>query len=75
MVLHFWNCSDPHMAVNSSVFIRSDSLNPLYEEFRARGVEGLMRIENEECGQIARFYIRDPHGNLLLFGRRETANL
>lgn len=75
MVLHFWNCSDPHMAVNSSVFIRSDSLNPLYEEFRARGVEGLMRIENEECGEIARFYIRDPHGNLLLFGRRETASL
>lgn len=76
MVLHFWSCDDPHMAVNSSVFIRSDSLTPLYEEFVARGVDGLVRIEDEDGDEkIARFYIRDPHGNLLLFGRRETAGL
>jgi len=76
MVLHFWNCDDPHMATNSSVFIRSDSLTPLYEEFVARGVDGLVRVEDEDGEEkIARFYIRDPHGNLLLFGRRETAGL
>ncbi len=77
MVLNFWRCDDPHVAVNSSVFIRSDSLTPLYEEFVARDVEGLGRIQCEDYqeGQVARFHIRDPHGNLLLFGRRETASL
>jgi hypothetical protein len=76
MVLHFWSCDDPHMSMNSSVFIRSDSLDPLYEEYLARGVEGLVRIEDGDCdGKVARFYVRDPHGNLLLFGRRETASL
>ncbi|MBR0554832.1 glyoxalase [Ciceribacter sp. L1K23] len=74
MELQFWQCEDPLMSSNSSVFIRCNSVSSLYEELVARGIDGVMRTA-EDDGGIARFYVRDPHGNLLLFGQRETGSL
>lgn len=67
--LHFWNCQDPSLCESSSVFFRSDSVWQLFDDFDSRGVE-LTRHIDEFDRPIDKFHVRDPHGNLLLFGRR-----
>lgn len=63
MELGFWYCSDPFMATNSSVLFRADAIESLYNEYRSRGAAGNMQSEDK-------FYVRDPHGNVLMFVRR-----
>lgn len=64
MELGFWYCSDPYMAANSSVLFRSGALEALYSEYKSRGAAGNMQSEDQ-------FYVRDPHGNVLMFVRRD----
>lgn len=74
MELQFWECRDPEISSNSSVFIRCNDVSYFYEELATRGVDGLRSTAEDGVG-VARFYVRDPHGNLLMFGQRETASL
>lgn len=72
--LHFWQCEDPTFCENSSVFFRLDALDELQEDFRSRGVEPVSGFDGDER-LAARFHIRDPHGNVLLFGRKIYAGV
>lgn len=67
--LHFWQCEDPTLCENSSVFFRLDAFHALFDDFRRRGVEPVSGFDADE-DDVTRFHIRDPHGNVLLFGRR-----
>ncbi|MBP1848653.1 glyoxalase [Rhizobium halophytocola] len=72
--LHFWRCADPYLVTNSSVFLRSDNVERLYEDFLGRGADGLVKVREDE-DRLVSFHIRDPHGNLLFFGRTRVADL
>ncbi|MCJ7997773.1 glyoxalase [Rhizobium cremeum] len=67
--LHFWLCQDPTVCDSSSVFFRSENVWRLFEDFDGRGVE-ITRHVDENDQPVDKFHVRDPHGNLLLFGRR-----
>lgn len=69
MELQFWLSDDPLQCQNSSVFIRAEALSEMYRDFCDRGIKVIRPSDNSgDCGEISRFHIRDPHGNLLLFG-------
>lgn len=71
--LHFWLCAEPHIAENTSCYIRGGQVPSLYEDFQAR--EELIVAHKGRLTDFAvrdwnmkEFYIHDPHGNLLKFG-------
>ncbi|PYB73269.1 MULTISPECIES: glyoxalase [Rhizobium] len=66
MELHFWLSDDPVQCQNSSVFFRAHAPIEIYRDFCDRGIEAIR--PSETCGGEMRFHIRDPHGNLLMFG-------
>ena len=63
--LHFWACSDRHIAENTSCYVRGDT-EALHAEFTARGLP-LDPPVVQPWGMKEMFVI-DPHGNLLKFG-------
>ncbi|MBC2774106.1 glyoxalase [Rhizobium sp. AQ_MP] len=69
MELHFWLSDDPVQCQNSSVFFRATAPAEIYRDFCSRGIEAIRPADDAgECGGGVRFHIRDPHGNLLMFG-------
>ena len=68
MELHFWRTDDRRLCENSSVYLRGDGIGDLYEEYRSRGVERLSDLSVRPWN-MEEFYIHDPHGNVLRFGR------
>ncbi|WP_174802545.1 bleomycin resistance protein [Martelella limonii] len=70
--LHFWLTDDRSLCERSSVYIRGGGIDGLYAEYEKRGV---LRPEGftERPWGMKEFYISDPHGNLLRFGRIPTA--
>ncbi|MEL7279376.1 MAG: VOC family protein [Pseudomonadota bacterium] len=66
--LHFWLTQTKAFCENSSVYIRGDTINDLHREFATRGVSNLSKLMVRPWG-MEEFYIHDPHGNLLKFGR------
>jgi len=72
MELHFWLTDDRRFPENTSCYIRGGQIDQLYEEFRAAGIERLSALELRPWDMVE-FYIHDPHGNLLRFGRNPGA--
>ncbi|MDH4414464.1 MAG: glyoxalase [Rhizobium sp.] len=75
MELHFWLSDDPLQCQNSSVFFRADAPTEIYRDFCDRGIEAIR--PSDDCGESGggvRFHIRDPHGNLLMFGGAAPAS-
>ncbi|MGR9157936.1 bleomycin resistance protein [Rhizobium leguminosarum] len=68
MELHFWRTQDATLCQNSSVYLRGGGIGALHAEYRERGVERLSDMEVRPWN-MEEFYIHDPHGNLLRFGR------
>jgi catechol 2,3-dioxygenase-like lactoylglutathione lyase family enzyme len=68
MELHFWLTDDPRLPENSSVYLRGGGIDRLYAEFSTRNLPDLSPLEIRPWG-MQEFYVRDPHGNLLRFGR------
>ncbi|KQW29145.1 glyoxalase [Rhizobium sp. Root274] len=66
MELHFWLSDDPLQCQNSSVFFRANAPGEIYRDFCDRGIEAIR--PSDTCGGEMRFHVRDPHGNLLMFG-------
>lgn len=66
MMLWFWYCQDPMIALNSSVFVKADRASELYQEFTERGIEGVRAMDEDEM-PCQKFHVRDPHGNVLIF--------
>ena len=72
--LHFSHCADPYLVNNSSVFLSCDNVERLYEDFQRRGADGLVKVIDDDEKTVS-FHIRDPHGNILLFGRTRSASM
>lgn len=72
MELHFWLSDDPMQCHNSSVFFRADAPTEIYRDLCDRGIEPIRPTDTCESGM--RFHVRDPHGNLLMFGGSAPAS-
>lgn len=64
--LHFWLCNERHIAENTSCYVRTGSIQALYDEFSARGVQ--VKPPVTQPWGMKELYVFDPHGNLLKFG-------
>lgn len=68
MELHFWLTDDRSLCERTSVYLRGGGIGALHAEYDARGVKSLTKLEVRPWN-MEEFYIHDPHGNLLRFGR------
>lgn len=68
MELHFWLTTDAGLPKVTSVYLRGGRIGALHEEFRAKGVQPMSELEVRPWN-MEEFYVHDPHGNLLRFGR------
>jgi catechol 2,3-dioxygenase-like lactoylglutathione lyase family enzyme len=68
MELHFWLTDDRRLPENSSVYLRGGGIERLHGEYSMRDLPDLSPLQIRPWG-MQEFYIRDPHGNLLRFGR------
>lgn len=65
--IHFWGCSDRHVAENSGCYVRVEDAQALFDEFRGKGIERLGAIDDRPWG-MREFHVIDPSGNLLRIG-------
>ncbi len=63
--LHFWLCTERHIAENTSCYVRGDT-RALHADFTARGLALPPPVERP--WGMRELYVTDPHGNLLKFG-------
>ncbi|WP_439616041.1 bleomycin resistance protein [Shinella sp.] len=68
MELHFALVDDRSLCENTTVYLRGGGIEDLHREFSARGVPSLTPMAVRPWN-MEEFYIHDPHGNLLRFGR------
>jgi hypothetical protein len=68
MELHFWLTDDRTLCERTSVYLRGGGIGGLYREFSERAVPTLSPMAVRPWN-MEEFYIHDPHGNLLRFGR------
>lgn len=66
--IHFWLCSNPTVAENTSCYVRVASTQKLYEEFVQKGLA--VDAPAVRPWGMKELYVIDPHGNLLKFGER-----
>ena len=65
--IHFWSCSERHIAENTACRIRISNINLLYDECTSHGiVHPNAKIKNVEWGN-REFGVSDSHGNLITF--------
>src|SRR2546427_12356997 len=66
--IHFWPCSERHIAENTSCRIYVEGIDQLFAEF-----EGVIHpnapLESKPWGS-REFGVLDPHGNLITFAQR-----
>lgn len=63
--LHFWPCKEPHIAENTSCYLRAATA-ALHADFAARGLQVAPPVI--QPWGMKEMYVVDPHGNLLKFG-------
>lgn len=69
MELHFWLAVDDRaLCEKSAIYIRGGGIDVLHAEFAARNLPKLTPMTVRPWG-MEEFYVFDPHGNLLKFGR------
>ncbi|MDM9625986.1 VOC family protein [Rhizobium sp. S152] len=68
MELHFWRTDDRSLCERTSVYLRGGGIGALHAEYDAKGVKSLTGLQVRPWN-MEEFYIHDPHGNLLRFGR------
>lgn len=68
MEIHFWLTDDRRLCENSGVYLRGGGIDALHAEFTARQVPKLSPMSVRPWG-MEEFYVWDPHGNILKFGR------
>lgn len=72
MEIHFWRTDDRTLCEASGVYIRGGGIDVLYDEFRQRDLPKLSPLSVRPWG-MEEFYVWDPHGNILKFGRNAPA--
>ncbi len=65
--LHFWKCSDKTIVESSSVYIRVQNIDALYEKYKPWQHPN-STLSNKPWG-MREFHILDDSGNLLRFGQ------
>ena len=65
--LHFWACTEKHIAENTSCYIRVADIEGVHREFSAR-LPTLSPVVHTAWG-MDELYVIDPDGNLLKFGQ------
>ncbi len=68
MEIHFWLAKDRSLCESTSVYLRGGGIGDLHREFTASAVPRLSPMTVRPWN-MEEFYIHDPHGNLLRFGR------
>ena len=63
--IHFWRCTERHIAENTSCYLRGDTA-ALHADFTRRGLT-LAAPATRPWG-MRELYVVDPHGNLLKIG-------
>jgi len=71
MELHFWLQDDRSLCERTAVYIRGAPIDELYRELSDRKVHKLSDFAVRPW-DMKEFYVWDPHGNLLKFGRIPT---
>lgn len=72
MEIHFWRTDDRTLCEVSGIYIRGGGIDALHAEFIERGVPKLSPMAVRPWG-MEEFYVWDPHGNILKFGRNAPA--
>ncbi|PZR24273.1 MAG: hypothetical protein DI539_00955 [Flavobacterium psychrophilum] len=65
---HLWRCDDKNIPENSSIYLRVNAIDQLFEYYQKR-LLGEVQIYDRPWG-MREFYIIDPSGNLLKFGQK-----
>lgn len=68
MEIHFWLADDRRLCESSGLYIRGGGIDALHAEFSGRDLPKLSPMSVRPWG-MEEFYVWDPHGNLLKFGR------
>lgn len=64
--LHFWLCTDRHLAEHTSCYVRSADTQALHRDFASRGLA--LEPPAVRAWGMKELYVIDCHGNLLKFG-------
>jgi catechol 2,3-dioxygenase-like lactoylglutathione lyase family enzyme len=64
--LHFWPCTDRHIAENTGCYFRSPDVDALHAGLVAKGVRAAP--PQDQSWNMREFYLIDPSGNLLRIG-------
>lgn len=68
MELHFWRTDDRRLCEMTSVYLRGGGIGALHAEYATKAIDRLSELSVRPWN-MEEFYIHDPHGNLLRFGR------
>jgi catechol 2,3-dioxygenase-like lactoylglutathione lyase family enzyme len=63
--IHFWRCTERHIAENTSCYLRGDTV-ALHADFTRRGLTLDWPVARP--WGMRELYVIDPHGNLLKIG-------
>lgn len=69
--LHFWACTEKHIAENTSCYIRVADIAAVHRELSAK-LPTLSPVVHTAWG-MDELYVIDPDGNLLKFGQDSAA--
>lgn len=69
--LHFWACTEKHIAENTSCYIRVADIAAVHREFSAK-LPALPAVVHTAWG-MDELHVLDPDGNLLKFGQDSAA--
>ena len=64
--IHFWLCTDKHVAENTSCYVRVNDIHALHADFAMRFNVG--KVVNMPWG-MDELYVYDPSGSLVKFGQ------
>ena len=68
--IHFWPCSERHIAENTSCRVQVSDVDRLYVELDAQGVVHPSAPFEDKPWGAREFGILDPDGNLVTFAER-----
>ena len=71
--IHFWPCSEQHIAENTSCRVYVSGIDQLFAEFQSQGViHPAAPLQSKPWGS-REFGVLDPDGNLITFAERGNA--
>ena len=66
--LHFWRCTERHIAENTGAYLYVSHLDELFRAFKGASEGGRLIVPETKPWGMREFHVIDPDGNLLRFG-------